>query len=79
MALIAARSRLAESGFAQALLWLLDGNVRAGRFYRRDGWIPDGTRRTAVVWASPYRNRATFASLSGSHGCGRHVRRRFPN
>jgi GNAT superfamily N-acetyltransferase len=46
----AARERLAESGFHNALLWVLVGNTRAEKFYRVDGWIPDGTRRTDVVW-----------------------------
>lgn len=51
MALIAAaRKHLVEGGFGQALLWVLDGNVRAERFYRRDGWTPDDTRRSATVW-----------------------------
>jgi ribosomal protein S18 acetylase RimI-like enzyme len=45
-----ARERLRERGFAGALLWVLDGNVRAERFYERDGWRADGQRRIADVW-----------------------------
>jgi GNAT superfamily N-acetyltransferase len=45
-----ARSRLAEVGFADALLWVLTGNEQAERFYRADGWLPDGQRREADVW-----------------------------
>jgi len=26
------------------------GNVRADRFYRTDGWMPDGANRTDTVW-----------------------------
>lgn len=26
------------------------GNVRAERFYKIDGWAPDGMRRTDSVW-----------------------------
>jgi GNAT superfamily N-acetyltransferase len=42
----AARARLIESGFRNALLWMLAGNSRAERFYGIDGWKPDGVRRT---------------------------------
>jgi ribosomal protein S18 acetylase RimI-like enzyme len=42
-ALIAAgRGRLAEQGFTEVRLWILAGNERAERFYRADGWMPDG-------------------------------------
>jgi ribosomal protein S18 acetylase RimI-like enzyme len=40
-----ARRRLQENGFAQAILWVVTGNVRAERFYRIDGWLPDGRTR----------------------------------
>jgi GNAT superfamily N-acetyltransferase len=43
--LAAARGRL-RAVSTQAALWVLDGNVRARRFYERDGWKLDGTRRT---------------------------------
>ncbi|HEX4038223.1 MAG TPA: GNAT family N-acetyltransferase [Acidobacteriaceae bacterium] len=46
----AARRRLAERGHCAAVLWMLEGNARADRFYRADGWAPDGTRRTDTVW-----------------------------
>ena len=46
----AARVRLVEQGFRSAVLWLLAGNTRADRFYRIDGWAPDGLRRTDTVW-----------------------------
>jgi GNAT superfamily N-acetyltransferase len=50
-ALVAAgRERLSGLGFRKAFLWVLVGNVRADRFYRIDGWQPDGMRRTATVW-----------------------------
>ena len=51
VALIAdARSLMARLGFGHAMLWLLDGNARADRFYRHDGWSPDGTRKHDVIW-----------------------------
>jgi GNAT superfamily N-acetyltransferase len=46
----AARGRLRELGFRNAALWLLAGNARAERFYRMDGWVPDGLSRTDTVW-----------------------------
>jgi GNAT superfamily N-acetyltransferase len=45
-----ARSNLCETGYVEALLWVLDGNERARRFYVADGWAPDGSRREEDVW-----------------------------
>ena len=45
-----ARSKLYEMGFFVASLWVLDGNVRAQKFYSIDGWSPDGTCRQEDVW-----------------------------
>ena len=44
------RGDLAVAGVVEARLWMLVGNERAGRFYERDGWTTDGTRRTDTVW-----------------------------
>jgi len=49
----AARQRLRRVGVVGALLWVLDGNVAAQRFYERDGWRFDGTRRIATFGESP--------------------------
>jgi ribosomal protein S18 acetylase RimI-like enzyme len=40
-----ARRRLMESGFTEAILWVLQGNDRARSFYEREGWSPDGASR----------------------------------
>jgi GNAT superfamily N-acetyltransferase len=48
--LASARAHLLDSGFRRAILWVLVGNVRAERFYVKDGWAPDGSRRTDTVW-----------------------------
>ncbi len=48
----AARERL-RAFSTQAALWVLDGNARARRFYERDGWSYDGTRRTRTYGDSP--------------------------
>jgi GNAT superfamily N-acetyltransferase len=42
----AGRKRLSGLGVTRASLWVLDGNIAARRFYERDGWMFDGTRRT---------------------------------
>lgn len=39
-----AEESLRESGFPHALLWVLDGNERAERFYRAAGWVRDGEK-----------------------------------
>ncbi len=44
-----ARSRLGREGASEAVLWVLAGNERARRFYRADGWAPDGSRRTKQI------------------------------
>jgi hypothetical protein len=31
-------------------LWVLVGNERADRFYRLDGWLPDGSHRGDEIW-----------------------------
>jgi GNAT superfamily N-acetyltransferase len=38
----AATAALNDLGFGQAILWVLDGNERARRFYEAAGWRPDG-------------------------------------
>ncbi|OBG18802.1 GNAT family N-acetyltransferase [Mycobacterium sp. 852002-51057_SCH5723018] len=60
----AARERLRRVGVAGALLWVLDGNARARRFYERDGWRFDGACRTEVFGNSPVRQvRYRFAPI----------------
>jgi GNAT superfamily N-acetyltransferase len=49
----AARERLRRVGVTSAALWVLDGNVRARRFYERDGWSCDGARRTETYGNAP--------------------------
>jgi len=46
----AARARLRDQGFREAVLWLLAGNDRGARFYHHDGWSADGIVRKDVVW-----------------------------
>jgi RimJ/RimL family protein N-acetyltransferase len=37
---------LAQFGYVEATLWVLDANARARRFYERAGWAPDGAVMT---------------------------------
>ncbi len=36
---------LRESGYGEAILWVLEDNPRARRFYEREGWTLDGLRK----------------------------------
>ena len=61
-ALIAsAEQSLRESGFPSALLWVLEGNERAERFYDAAGWERDGEKvddfQGATVTESRYRKQ----------------------
>lgn len=49
----AARERLRLVGVREAVLWVLDGNVGARRFYERDGWRVDGAHRTSTYGDVP--------------------------
>jgi GNAT superfamily N-acetyltransferase len=46
---------LAGLGYADATLWVLDGNDRARRFYERAGWAADGTELTDASRGFPIR------------------------
>lgn len=56
-----AEASLRESGFPQAILWVLRGNERAERFYRAAGWAQDGEKEDvfqgATVTELRYRKR----------------------
>ena len=47
--LVDARARLVHAGCTTAVLWMLAGNERAQRFYRADGWRPNGARRNETL------------------------------
>ncbi len=44
------RARLLSAGYEEAILWVLRGNDRAGRFYEADGWRRDGAARWEEPW-----------------------------
>ena len=43
-----ARERLRAAGYAEAVLWVFEGNGHARGFYERRGWVADGARREAA-------------------------------
>ncbi len=40
--------RLRAAGYAEAVLWVFEGNGHARGFYERRGWAPDGARGEAA-------------------------------
>jgi len=45
----AGEARLRELGHADAILWVLEDNPRARRFYEAAGWTTDGTTRPIEI------------------------------
>jgi ribosomal protein S18 acetylase RimI-like enzyme len=50
MLMTEARRRLIDTGFEEAILWVLQGNDRARSFYEREGWEADGPTRVENVY-----------------------------
>lgn len=53
--LTAATERLRGLGYRSLVLWVLEDNDRARRFYERNGWEPDGGTKTEVFGGRPLR------------------------
>lgn len=45
----AATDELVAQGSAEVVLWVVEGNTRARRFYERRGWAADGARKVTPV------------------------------
>lgn len=41
-----------KRGFTEATLWVMDSNDRTRRWYARQGWTEDGSRKEAEVWGA---------------------------
>jgi GNAT superfamily N-acetyltransferase len=55
--------------YGEAMLWVLEENPRARRFYERAGWWPDGARKAEERWgvrAPEVRYRKDLSSSSRS-------------
>jgi ribosomal protein S18 acetylase RimI-like enzyme len=48
-----AECQLVEVGGVRGVLWVLEDNSRARRFYERGGWRPDGTTRVEKLSGEP--------------------------
>ena len=48
-----ALEQLREIGGERAVLWVLEENARARRFYDRGGWSPDGATRVEPIGGEP--------------------------
>jgi ribosomal protein S18 acetylase RimI-like enzyme len=48
-----ALGQLREIGGERAVLWVLEENERARRFYERGGWVPDGGTRVEAINGEP--------------------------
>ena len=51
--MIASLDRLRSDGYAEAMLWLLDGNERGRAFYESGGWQADGTTKVDDSFGEP--------------------------
>jgi ribosomal protein S18 acetylase RimI-like enzyme len=49
----AGEERMRELGHRHAILWVLEDNPRARRFYEAAGWTLDGTRRPIEIFGQP--------------------------
>jgi GNAT superfamily N-acetyltransferase len=47
--------RIWRSGFDEAVLWVLDDNPRARRFYEAAGWTTDGAAKDYQLLGTPVR------------------------
>lgn len=61
-------------GFASLMLWVLERNLRARRFYEGFGLRPDGGRQTRPEWLGEgvyeVRYNLELESSAVFHGCG---------
>jgi ribosomal protein S18 acetylase RimI-like enzyme len=64
--MVRARMEFRRRALTEAVLWALVGNDRAQRFYRVDGWRPDGVERTIEVWNITVDEIRYRCRLSGS-------------
>lgn len=76
-ALMAEATRLLVlAGYREAVLWVLEENIRARSFYERHGWRPDGARKDYEIGGALYPELRYRLSLLGpgpgpSPGAGR--------
>ena len=52
MLIVAGDQRLRDLGHEEAVIWVLEDNPRARRFYEATGWSTDGTTRPIELLGS---------------------------
>ena len=60
---------LRARGNRAVVLWVLDTNARARRFYEKGGWRADGMEKTETIWEVPVRE-VRYRILFADEGCG---------
>lgn len=50
-----AEAAMIDAGVDLAILWVMEGNERAQRFYHEHGWLPDGAAKDDVLFDVPVR------------------------
>jgi GNAT superfamily N-acetyltransferase len=64
--MLEALGRLAASGFDEAMLWVLEDNPRARRFYEAAGWWTDGGVKEDELLGTPVREVRYRITLSAT-------------
>lgn len=68
--LLAAEAAMRGAGAEEAVLWVLDGNEQAQRFYRKHGWTPTGTQKTETLFGIDVRELLYTRDLEASRPPG---------
>lgn len=66
----ASLAAMREAGAARAVLWVLDGNETAQRFYRRSGWVRGETTKDETLWGVTVRELDYTIDLGPGRGPG---------
>ncbi len=54
---------LRERGFERLILWVLEDNARARRFYERNGWQPEGAKKPS--FSKPALSQVRYETVDG--------------
>ncbi|MDY7101045.1 MAG: GNAT family N-acetyltransferase [Actinomycetota bacterium] len=63
-----AREALIGRGYVESVLWVVERNPRARRFYEREGWSADGAVRTEEIGGTAVREVRYRCGLAASNG-----------
>lgn len=65
-------ARLAALGFSKAILWVLQSNAQARRFYEVAGWWPDGQSKLETVPGGVELREVRYQKILGQNNEDRH-------